>query len=120
MVQMNMDNPSSAPETDAELTRSSWFTRPLSLWACVLGWCLASGIFFACVAVPGGPAVGDAYLVIYPTWGFSHAEITCMYPPHPASIVTYAAPGYPLVAGGIGFLARIGSSAPFPSGSALG
>jgi hypothetical protein len=36
------------------------------------------------------------------------------------SIPTFAAPIYPLIAGGIGFVTRVGSSASFPSGSALG
>ena len=64
-------------------TQQSWFTRPLAGWACVLGWCVATGIFIAGILVPGGPAVGDAYLIIYPTWAVSHGQFVCMYPPHP-------------------------------------
>ncbi len=43
-----------------------------------------------------------------------------MYPPHPLSISTFAAPVYPAIAGGVGFVTRIASGATFPSGSALG
>lgn len=43
-----------------------------------------------------------------------------MYPPHPKSISTFIAPVYPLFAGGVSALVRIGHSTPFPSGSALG
>ena len=70
--------------------------------------------------MPGGPAVGDAWEIIYPTWAASHGQLVCMYPPHPPGVTTFAAPVYPLIAGGIGFVTRIGSSAPFPSGPALG
>jgi len=43
-----------------------------------------------------------------------------MYPPHLSSITTFAAPVYPLIAGGVGFVARFGHGVPFPSGSTLG
>ena len=43
-----------------------------------------------------------------------------MYPPHPLSVPTFAAPVYPIIAGGVGFVTRIASSATFPSGSVLG
>lgn len=113
---------SSVPEVDVAQTqtRSSWFTRPLALWACILGWCVATGIFVAGVAIPGGPAVGDAWEIIYPTWAISHGELVCVYPPHLNSITTFAAPVYPMIAGALGFATRIGSSASFPSGNALG
>lgn len=116
----NMASPPHVPDTGEMLRKPSWFTRPLSAWACVVGWCVATGVFIAGIAVPGGPAVGDAYEVIYPTWAFSHGQLVCMYAPHPDSVPTFTAPVYPIIAGSIGFLTRIGSSAPFPSGSALG
>jgi hypothetical protein len=115
-----MTSPSPVPDVEVTETRSSWFTRPLAAWACVLGWCVATGAFVACVAVPGGPAVGDAFELIYPTWAFSHGQLVCMYPPHPLSISTFAAPVYPIIAGSIGFVANVGGSVPFPSGTALG
>jgi hypothetical protein len=86
----------------------------------VLGWCVATGIFVACIALAGGPAVGDAFEMIYPTWAVSHGQFVCMYPHPLVTIPSFAAPVYPLIAGGVGFVARIGSSTPFPSGSALG
>ena len=111
---------SSTTDVDAAQTKSSWFTRPLAGWACVLGWCVAAGVFVAGVAIPGGPAVGDAWEIIYPTWAISHGQLVCVYPPHPESISTFAAPMYPIIAGAIGFVTRIGDSASFPSGTALG
>jgi hypothetical protein len=111
---------SSTTDVDAAQTKSSWFTRPLAGWACVLGWCVAAGVFVAGVAIPGGPAVGDAWEIIYPTWAISHGQLVCVYPPHPESISTFAAPMYPIIAGAIGFVTRIGHNASFPSGTALG
>ena len=113
-----MTSPTS--DDEAALVKSSWFTRPLAGWACVLGWCVATGVFVAGIVVPGGTAVGDAYLIIYPTWAVSHGQFVCMYPPHPASVASLAAPVYPLIAGAAGFVTRIGSSTSFPTGSALG
>ena len=115
-----MDNTAVAQGADTTEPRQSWFTRPLPTWACVLGWIVASGLFVAGVAVPGGPAYGDGYLIVYPTWAVSHGQFVCMYPPHPLAVASLAAPVYPLIAGGIGFITRIGSSAAFPSGLALG
>ena len=116
----DMANSLPVPEVDSAQPRPSWFVRPLSAWACVLGWCAATGAFVACVALPGGPAVGDAFELIYPTWAVSHGQFACMYPPHPLSITTFVAPVYPLITGGIGFVARIGHTATFPTGAALG
>jgi len=115
-----MANPPPVPDLDTAPSEPSWFERPLSAWACVLGWCVATGVFFLCVLLPGGPAVGDGYEIIYPTWALSHGQISCMYPPHPDSITAFAAPVYPMISGSIGFVTRIGHNVPFPSGSALG
>ncbi len=115
-----MANPLSRPEVDSEHTGESWLTRPLSSWRCVLGWCAATGAFMACVSVPGGPAVGDAFEIVYPTWAVAHGQLTCMYPPHPPYFQSFAAPLYPLIDGAVGFVTRIGHGAPFPTGSALG
>ncbi len=115
-----MANPSSVSETDPAPGGTSWFTRPLATWACVVGWCIATGAFVACVLVPGGPAVGDAFEFIYPSWAFSHGQLVCMYPPHTENIPTFVAPVYPLIVGSVGFITRVASSAPFPSGTALG
>ena len=58
---------------------------------CVLGWCLATGIFFGGIAVPGGTAVGDAYLIIYPTWAVSHGPVR-VHVPRPTQRVSPAWP----------------------------
>lgn len=117
-----MDKANTPTTQGVDLTEpsTSWFTRPLSAWACLLGWIVASGVFVGAVAGAGGPAVGDAYLIIYPTWAVSHGQFVCMYPPHPASILSLAAPVYPMVAGGVGYITHIGSSVSFPTGTALG
>ncbi|MGO8823913.1 MAG: hypothetical protein ACLQU9_01580 [Acidimicrobiales bacterium] len=83
---------------------------------------MATGAFMACVAVPGGPAVGDAYEIIYPIWAVSHGQLACMYPPPPHGVIipSYASPVFPLITGAVGFVTQIGHSAPFPTGSALG
>lgn len=64
--------------------------------------------------------MGDAFEIIYPTWAVAHGQFACMYPPHPASIPAYASPVFPLINGAVGFVTRIGHSAPFPTRSALG
>src|ERR1700722_9189885 len=116
----NMASPSSLPEISDTQARASWFTRPLPSWACVVGWFAATGAFVACLALPGGPAVGDAFEFIYPSWTFSHGQLVCMYPPHPETLPTFVAPIYPVIVGSVGFITRVASSAPFPTGPALG
>ena len=99
----------------------SWFTRPLAGRKCALGWIIASALFLGVVSLAGGPAVGDAGETIYPTWAVSHAEVSCLYPPHPhTEIPGFAAPVYPLVAGAIGAVFQFGDSAHFPSTAAMG
>ena len=115
-----MANTLPVPDVDTTDTKQSWFTRPLSDGWCVVGWIVATGVFMACVAVPGGPAVGDAFEIIYPTWAVAHGQLVCMYPPHPASVPAFAAPVFPLINGAVGFITQIGHGAPFPSGPALG
>ncbi len=110
------------PDSDIDDTplNQSWFTRPLAGWQCVVGWCVSIGVFIGVVALAGGTAIGDAWESIYATWAVAHGQLSCMYPPHPATIFTYASPGYPLLAGGIGAIAQVGHGVPFPSGAALG
>jgi hypothetical protein len=115
-----MANSFTTPEVDSLMVEQSWFTRPLAGRWCLLGWIVATGVFMAWVAVPGGPAVGDAFEIIYPTWAVAHGQFSCMYPPHPATIPAYASPVFPLINGAVGFVTRIGHTAPFPSRSALG
>jgi hypothetical protein len=115
-----MANTLPVPDIDTTSSQGSWFTRPLSTKWCVVGWIVATGVFMACVAIPGGPAVGDAYEIIYPTWAVAHGQLACMYPPHPATVPAYASPVFPLINGAVGFITQIGHGSPFPTGPALG
>ena len=115
-----MISPAQHVEAGDTLRKESWLTTPLTGWQCVLGWFVATGVFVAVVLIAGGPAVGDAYESIYATWGIQHLQLVCMYPPHPISITTYAAPGYPIISGIIDALLRVGHGAPYPTGTALG
>ncbi len=104
-----------------EATPQSWFTRPLPGWKLVVGWIIASGLFLGVVSLSGGPAVGDAGELIYPTWAVSHGELACFYPPHPhTEIPAFAAPVYPIIAGAIGAVFQFGDSAHFPTTAAMG
>lgn len=116
----SMSIPTPATEPANPQRSESWFTRPLSGWSCVIGWCLSIGAFIGIVAIAGGPAVGDAWETIYATWAAGHGQFACFYPPHPPTIFTYAAPVYPLLTGGITALAQVGHGVPFPTGTALG
>ncbi|HVA07464.1 MAG TPA: hypothetical protein VNG12_12065 [Acidimicrobiales bacterium] len=115
-----MANTLPVPDVDTADTKQSWFTRPLSTSWCVVGYIVATGVFMACIAIPGGPAVGDAFEIIYPTWAVAHGQFACMYPPHPASVPSYASPVFPLINGAVGFVTQIGHGATFPTGPALG
>jgi hypothetical protein len=91
----------STPVLDLKPTpaRASWLDRPLSGWWCALGWCVATGIFIGLIQLLGGPSGGDAFESIYSTWAVAHGYISCIYPPHPPTTPTFAAPMYPLVSG---------------------
>ena len=115
-----MANSLAVPDVENSDTGQSWFTRPLAGWWTLAGWFVATGVFVAWVAIPGGPAVGDAYEIIYPIWATSHGQFACMYPPHPSAILSFASPVLPLIAGAVVFVARIGHTVPFPTGAALG
>jgi hypothetical protein len=116
----NVSVPRPGKEAADSQPGDSWFTRPLSGWRCVIGWCVSVGVFIGIVAIAGGPAVGDAWETIYATWAAAHGQFACFYPPHPPTIFTYAAPVYPLLTGGITGLAQVGHGVSFPSGAALG
>jgi hypothetical protein len=108
---------STSPESSAHET---WFRRPLAGWKCVIGCIVSFGVFVGIIAGAGGPAVGDAWESIYGTWAVAHLQFSCMYPPHPVTISTYAGPGYPFISGALGALAGVGGGTPFPSVATLG
>jgi len=92
--------------------------QPLPEWACVLGWCAATGVFVLIVLVLGGPSTVDSVESMYSTWAVAHGHLACAFPA--TTTYAYTAPGYPLVSGAIAALTRLGSSIPFPSTAALG
>jgi hypothetical protein len=67
------------------------------------------------VQLLGGPAVSDADFTTIPTWAIAHGQL-CAYPQGKIVI----SPLYPFLSGGIAAVTRIGGTAPFPHGSALG
>jgi hypothetical protein len=93
--------------------------RPLSARACVLGWLVSIGLFFAVVGLAGPPSV-DTHETIYGTWATSHGEIACAYPAAIQINQPPAAPLYPLLSAGIADIGQIGHAVPFPSTGALG
>jgi hypothetical protein len=109
---------------------ASWavLDRPISgLW-CVLGWLAATLLFVGLITAVGGASEEDGYQSAYSVWAISHGQITCAFLTGPAANASdgtpnpeaYPPPIYPLVAGGLAALARVGHSFPFPSRTALG
>ena len=95
--------------------------RPLTTLQSVLGWVVASTIFFVVVQFIGGPTESDAAQSIYSTFLVQHGYLACIYPPpshfhFPLVAAPYAfvAPLWPLLNGGLAALLRIGQAAPFP------
>ena len=107
-------------DVDAASAEPSWFSRPLSGWWCALGWCLATGAFVGLVVLFGGIFAGDSFESTYSTWAVAHGHVSCMYPPHPRQVTTYAAPLYPLLSAGVAAITQIGHGTAFPSAAALG
>lgn len=106
--------------TSSKIT--AYLGRPLSSFYAVVGWLVATGVFFAFTQYLGGPVEGDAAQSVYSTWAIQHGYLACTYPPaathfhFPIIALPYAfvAPFWPLLTGGIAALLRIGRVAPFP------
>ncbi len=116
-------------ETRAVLARRvvARLDRPVRPFALVMGW-IGSTVLFLLVATGlGGPTEGDSSEVVYGTWAIAHGHLGCVYPvvaPHlPLGLAdpfALAAPLYPILAGVVAAVLRIGHTVPFPSGHALG
>jgi hypothetical protein len=105
----------------------SWLGRPLSGWWCALGWMAATAVFVGMVRLVGGISEGDAAQSAYSTWAIAHGHFACAFPPATtyrfpsiARPVTFVAPLWPILSGGLTALAQIGHTVPFPSQTALG
>ena len=107
--------------------RWTWLNRPLSPLESLAGWLLAAAGFVGVVALFGGVSEGDAAVGIYSTWAIAHGHLSCAYPPshysHIPSIArpyTSITPFYPVFAGFLAALFRIGHQVPFPTTAQLG
>ena len=101
--------------------------RQLPLFWRVIGWLSASSIFYTLLTFLGGPAQGDASQSVYSTWALAHGRLSCVYPSLPpthlvnlTSPTVFTAPLYPIFAGVVSFITRIGHASTFPSARALG
>jgi len=72
------------------------------------------------VTLFGGPSLIDSQESTYSTWAIAHGEFSCAYPSVTRVGEPLVAPLYPLLAGSISAVTRIGHDLPFPSSSALG
>ena len=105
----------------------SWLERPLSPLEGVAGWIIAVAGFVGVVALFGGVTEGDAAVGIYSTWAIAHGHLACAYPPsiytHVPPIArpyTTITPFYPVFAGLVAAVLRIGHQVPFPTTAQLG
>lgn len=101
---------------------SSYLDRPISGFYAVLGWIMATGLFFSLTQLLGGVVEGDAAQSIYSTWAVQHGQFSCIYPPStsfhfPLIALPYAfvAPFWPILSGALAAIFQIGHSTPFPS-----
>ena len=126
---MPVESPSTGPgrSSSDDPDRSRWLptltdqlNRPLSTPFCVLGWLASIGLFVALVTLFGGPSLIDSQESTYSTWAIAHGEFSCAYPSVTRVGEPLVAPLYPLLAGSISAVTRIGHDLPFPSSSALG
>jgi len=95
--------------------------QPLSGWWCALGWLGATAIFVLFTRLLGGPSQADALESVFTTWAIAHGHLSCAYPGGHVDGGPFIAPVlYPLLAGGIAALAKIGHDVPFPTQAQLG
>ncbi len=90
-------------------------------------WGATTTVLVAFVLVMGVPLGTDAWFYQYTLWSLEHGNFVCAYPPKiglggPSVAVpsTFIAPLYPLLAGAVAWLVRLGSSHPFPTLGAMG
>jgi hypothetical protein len=113
----------SHPHTGAGriLRLTSWLEGPLSSWWCALGWLGATAIFILFTRLLGGPSQADAGESVFTTWAIAHGHLSCAYPGGRVDGGLFIAPIlYPMLAGGIAALAKIGHDVPFPTQAQLG
>ncbi len=102
-------------------------SRPIGRFARLASWIVVSIVFIGIIWWQGIPNEGDATFSLYTTWAIAHGHFACAYPPLVTrgvqgswAPVTYIAPLYPLLAGGISALLHLGSGVAFPSSGLMG
>jgi hypothetical protein len=83
------------------------FSQPVSTTRCVIGWLVATALFFGCASIWYSAGVLDANESIVPAVAIEHGVLRCAYPAADQSSVP---PLYPLIAAGALAITRIGSS----------
>lgn len=120
------ESPAETPSTDR---LSRLLDRPLPARQCVLGWVVATMVFFGMVVLLGGPTTSDAQESMYSTWAVQHGDFSCAYPPalsHHVKIYPnyapgpYVAPLWPLISGGLAAATGLGKALSFPTRAELG
>ncbi len=97
-----------------------WLDRPRSQKWCVASWVVATAVFIGVTTLLGGLTQLDALLSTYSSWLIAHGNVACAYPPGSSVYFPLTAPLYPVVAGGLAALFRVGHGIPFPNQAALG
>jgi hypothetical protein len=77
---------------------------------------VATAVFFAAVALLGGPSSGDGYETLFTTWAIQHGNFSCAF----TSKLAIAAPLYSVLAGGVAAVVNVGHGFPFPTASQMG
>jgi hypothetical protein len=101
--------------------------RPVRPFVILMGWIGSTMTFLLVATALGGPTEGDSAEVVYGTWAVAHGRFACVYPVVPKHVpvgmadpFALAAPLYPLIAGLVAAITRIGHTVAFPSTRALG
>jgi len=77
-------------------------------------------VFIGVTTLLGGLTQLDALLSTYSSWSIAHGNVACAYPPGSSVYFPFTAPLYPVVAGGLAALFRVGHGVPFPNRAVLG
>jgi hypothetical protein len=91
-----------------------WREAPLAGWKCVLGWFVATALFFGFTHSLAGPSSIDASESLYATWAIQHGQFACAFPSVTMRDEPEIAPVYPLISGGVAAALRIGHALPYP------
>jgi hypothetical protein len=85
-----------------------------------VSWFVATAVFIGVTTLLGGLTELDALISTYSSWSIAHGNVACAFPPGSSVYFPVAAPLYPVVAGGLAALFRVGHGVPFPTQAALG